>query len=611
MVCPYCSTDMEPIELGGKTFCSNCGLTVGAVTPKSPIAEISQNNAQPRLVQDVSATVKPPMNPSTPIKDEMKSDLGLPINEAGDLIIASPPNETESLAEQADEPNQHKAPVRLSISSSENEVLPEDGFFTPTTLPASDPVESPIEDDFVAPNNDTSMLADNEIPPLVQSLNIPDEADFDHTPETEMSTSTTPENTKSLGEKITEVDTLGASGILLDILNENYQADSRHEQVEVLEAAETLLDDIRDPDPILADSRPDKLDYGILEDLPQNPVEYPEIKSPLSELEIEAPEESAKIDTEYIESPSTEDESRNDLLKVDHDAFLYKLPHELTEMPNPHTAKETKKEIEEVEAEIETIIEPGVTQEDISSHNYDPDTIPSEDIAGRVEVEVAKPDAVTVPTPPVNTAKQDLVTSFFKEKVEGPQKKSFWSKKKTKVKKTKKPKVSAKSKGKPFKLWLILILVVPIALLLLLSGFFAYYYFAKPAEQSARATESAQMTDFSSLTPAAVPTGFEMTSSNFDPAKKELNIGYAFVTDKSKTLTYKQKETAASETDLKSFVDSRSGAAYTSKEELGITFTEFSDGTLAWTNDRFLFTIEAVGFDYSHDLLYKMAESLG
>ena len=29
MICPYCSIDMEPIDLSGKVFCSNCGMTIG------------------------------------------------------------------------------------------------------------------------------------------------------------------------------------------------------------------------------------------------------------------------------------------------------------------------------------------------------------------------------------------------------------------------------------------------------------------------------------------------------------------------------------------------------------------------------------------------------
>jgi hypothetical protein len=111
-----------------------------------------------------------------------------------------------------------------------------------------------------------------------------------------------------------------------------------------------------------------------------------------------------------------------------------------------------------------------------------------------------------------------------------------------------------------------------------------------------------------------VPAGYEMISSNFNPTDKKLIIQYKFVTNDKKTLVYSQKELGtdfdASAT-IKSYIDSRKGISYTSKTDANITYTEFSDGTLIWTKDKFVFTIEANNYDYSHDQIYQMAKSLG
>jgi hypothetical protein len=675
LVCPYCSTDMEPIELNGKTFCSNCGLTIGAATPHTPAADISPYSATDQSAPTSSFDTVAPvatLSPQTPIKDEMKESLGLPINEEGDLIIADSkePETSEVLDDIPTIPTEPETPVsvKLSVNSTDEVSTSTDESYYPLPAEAvaaesdrdTEPDEPVAE---MPPVSDFSDTIDSEIPHLTQSVDIPDENDFESAPAQDPD-----DYSKAIEKKIEEVDTLGASGILLDILNENYKATERSNQVKALEAAEDLVEQITVEPETHSESKPTQ-GGDILDSSPVNPLEHLEITSPLDELEIVAPvllEKTRKTKTKEIDAseplvaPTAEVTGTEETPEADE---LYMLPHELPSKPGPKKKKATDKAIKDIEKELENLSDPKTDTDDLESMEFDPDTIApikSDDTANTEiepvtvvedtvvpevvseekapttitpEVEAADPtteeevvaDKATTDAPeespsletlPIEntveekphkdaTLKQAAVTSFFKNKIEGPnhKKKGLFDfaekKKKTQKTKTKLP------------LGLILSITIPTVILVVLIGVFSYLYFANPATDKAQNNQVAETTNFSSLTPLTIPVGFEMTSSNFDPATKTMTIKYAFANESEKTITYTQKEVSDVTTAITDFVKTKPGATFITKEESGTSFTELNSKDLVWTKDNFLFTIETVNYDFALDLIYKMALSIG
>ncbi len=633
MVCPYCSTDMEPIELGGKTFCSNCGLSVGAASPQ---AKVMINTSFAKTTAPATPILNDappaPLSPQTPIKDGIKTDLGLPVNEADDLIIANSSPEEPAVSDVVE----LQQPVKLSVTT-ETEKQPltnDDGFYTSAPNPETLPQDTPVAPEV----SDTNPETEESIPPLGQTIEIPNENDFE-APGLDAT------NDKSLEEKVQNVDTLGASGILLDILNENYQAAGREENVKALEAAEELIDDISTPSEAEAHA-------GVLLDKPENPIENPEIAAPLSTTEIEAPEHVDTTDIEPQIEPAkptktvvahTHKEEVEDSEPKEtpaHSDELYMLPHEIEKSKNPAPTKEVTDEIEMVEEKLASLEDPIVDPEITSSKDYDPDAVAPlakevvENYKPVVETtsETTKPSVDLVDTsaednspaaPATPGVKQEVIKSFFKEKIEGPKKQkkvNFLnnllrkSPKKSPKKGTESvtAKVIAPEKGKKrLPLWLKVSFGVVGGLFLVLTITFSLIYFFKPAEQQARTQQAAEVSNFDSLIPATLPPGYEMSSSNYDEGKKKLTVKYAFVNDKSKTLTYTQAQANDAAAALAEYIGSNDKATFVTHEQDGTTFTELSTGTLVWTKDGFLFTIETVKYDFAQDLLYKMALSLG
>jgi hypothetical protein len=52
MICPFCSLDMEPISLSGKTFCSNCGMTIYE-RPDLKVMPSIMKDPEPPKIKDV------------------------------------------------------------------------------------------------------------------------------------------------------------------------------------------------------------------------------------------------------------------------------------------------------------------------------------------------------------------------------------------------------------------------------------------------------------------------------------------------------------------------------------------------------------------------------
>ena len=427
MVCPYCSTDMEPIELSGKTFCSNCGLTIGAASPYSPAATITpfSDTDKPTTTETVD-TAEPtiPMEPQTPIKDTTKGEFGLPVNEPGDLIISneSVPEKEEAVVEST---TNFQEPGKLTVSSDSEQPLATEVVEAPSTtdLPATKEDNNEPEEVPAAESADDILTPpiSEEVPPFSQQVAVPDESEF------EAPAAKTENSSQTNEEKIKEVDTLGASGILLDILSENYHATEAKNEINALNAAEEVLDEVESEDK--KEPKHNKSAKAQPE-VALNPVENPELSSPLDELEITDGEQGT-IDSKTTKVIDTEISADKDSTteKTDVDD-LYKLPHEIKDDTTPKPDSKTEAAIEKIEDKLDDLNDSEPTKSDLASGYYDPDTLAplspnlianapeSKSNLGAV-VEAAIPEVVDKDF----TEKQQAVKSFFKEKVEGPKKK--------------------------------------------------------------------------------------------------------------------------------------------------------------------------------------------
>lgn len=180
MVCPYCSANIEPIELNGKVFCSNCGLTIAGGTSPAPQADIGSVTAD---------------------KPEESNFSNLTIDK-----LATPP-----------------APEEIPTISE-----PQD--FNPILQEAAKDLGIEILNDQLA-NNPAATTAP-EFESKIGNLAIPNEADFEGINSTEVETEEASSHI-ALENPGNEQDTLEASGILLDILgNENTKDNAPVDPVE-------------------------------------------------------------------------------------------------------------------------------------------------------------------------------------------------------------------------------------------------------------------------------------------------------------------------------------------------------------------------------------------
>lgn len=227
MICPYCSTDMEPIELSGKVFCSNCGLTIqNNQTVQPPANTVTQ---QFQKVENVATDV--PDELQFPVVPEVVEALEQNTENNPDILLPSTDVEPESASASQPQPAEPFNPI---TQAAEKEL-------------GVEPVPTEVEP--------TTPAAESRIP----DIGIPSETDFE-TPET--TGGSTPQSFVEIASPGNETDTLEASSILLDILAEEPAVEPRKLKVE----------------------KPD-----ILEGLPQNPIGHPELE-PEDEVAGELPE---------------------------------------------------------------------------------------------------------------------------------------------------------------------------------------------------------------------------------------------------------------------------------------------------------------------------------
>jgi hypothetical protein len=635
LVCPYCSTDMQPIELNGKTFCSNCGLTIGAAD--NTVTDAISNFPLPPT--DLAAPPKPAFpeetlgDSQTPIKDEAKTELGIDPESSNLNQVDSPITDVqnEQNASQIDQPlppEVDNQPIKLKVNTEPETPVETDlqalaSEFNDQTEDNEPTVESPQnnlepelapEDELpvAIPADNTNNLPEgiNQSDSLVDKIDIPTEADFNlSSAENSISSMT---NTVT-DDKTKEIDTLGASGILLDILGDNLETQQRQEKLDSLKAAEDLLDDIKMPkDKVpktsvkITKAEP-KILSDILEGTPQNPEEKPELRSPLDTPEVE------KVETDGIVSGK-------DILK---EAELYSLPEKHVGMRKKKTKKiegsdnqslstntkeskgvepqedvppvpeigaeqieqtneiENKTEIGRLEREIKKAETDIVELTDDEKSEYDPSTLPTENDAKTEE--------------DTKTNKQAILTEYFKTKMTKKPNylKDEWGRE------TKK---SAKTKPRS---WILPTILSSLFLIILSSLGFSYIFFYKTP--TVHISETQNVSTFTGHRPTFLLQGYQL--SDTQSGSDSLALTYVSEKDTSSTIIYTEKRPTDMQAYISSFT-SKPGVNFVTKEVGDISYTEINGNTLVWTKDDYVYSIEATNYKQSVNLLYQMAQSV-
>lgn len=178
---------MEPIELNGKVFCSNCGLTIANNGPTTINAPQPTNS--PVIDQVTGVTTDKPEEVDFPVIPEVAE--ATPVEPVDQPVIA-----------------EESAPRKVEVTTEEPIVQTE--FSKPITEEAMKDLgitpEIPVE-----PEPETPVLESK-----IADLTIPSEEDFDASKETETAAASFVELPVVGDEK----STLEAGGLLLDILSE-------------------------------------------------------------------------------------------------------------------------------------------------------------------------------------------------------------------------------------------------------------------------------------------------------------------------------------------------------------------------------------------------------
>lgn len=313
---------MTPIELNGKVFCSNCGLTIANNSPEPTTNTISPT---PETVSNVATNVPEevqfPVIPEIALADENKSTA----NETAGFYTNQPSEVEEPTQEKIEEVIE--APVARKLEIITDDESPQTESWAPIT--------AEIAKDLGVSNTETT---DNE--PVFESkisdLSIPSEEDFseittDHEPVSSYVELANPGNEK---------ETLEASGILLDILgNENNQPQTEPDTGS--QKSEAIL-------------------------------------NPIAEPEIPAETETKEEDDIYTIPSEIKVGLRNKKVTKKHNT------KEITQKPEEVDPK-TEKKIEKLEELIADTPEPTISLTAEEAKDYDPDTIDIKDINPTVE----------------------------------------------------------------------------------------------------------------------------------------------------------------------------------------------------------------------------------
>ena len=209
MVCPYCSTDMTPIELNGKTFCSNCGLTIANNSP-SPVQ--STINPVPETVSNIET--QPPEEVDFPVIPEVvEAEVQQSVDSTPEAPIIPNPEEAETPKASEEPLIDYFGQFGNTDEGETTEPLGKKLDVITETPEPSMPITEETERDLgIVPEEPV-------LESKISELAIPNEEDFSFgTPEqTDLPVEQSYVELANPGD---EQETLEASGILLDILGE-------------------------------------------------------------------------------------------------------------------------------------------------------------------------------------------------------------------------------------------------------------------------------------------------------------------------------------------------------------------------------------------------------
>ena len=559
---------MTPIELNGKVFCSNCGLTIannGQTTANTPQPTINQSpNTVSDLVTEAPEEIEFPIVPEviTSEKSKISEDIhSEPIIPNFEETEAAKAPETPLIdyfgqfvgkeTDTADKPIGRKLEVMTDVPASD-------------TTPPMPITEETMKDLGITPEVPMPKPEEPILESKISDLSIPTEEDFAN--ETPVSADIPIEQSyMELKNPGNEKETLETSGILLDILGEEGN-DTTDATAPAIPAAAGISLDLRDKqeyesekilDPVAEPEIPAETETNKNDDIYTLP----------SEIKVGIRNKKVSKEMTISDNLSSSDEANLPRGKAG-DADILRQAQNDTEIA---VDPKTESKIEKLEEKIAGAPEPIVDLTPDDAKQYDPDTIDPHNI---------DPD----------TEKSKVIKEYFSTAIE-------------RDKETHKSKIKKKKQIKSLKIFIYFAAAVIVLVILSVGGIFIYGRY-KPT--AAVVQKVAETSTFTTVSPSYIPEGYVLETSNYSDSAKTFEMVYKFTSDKTKTITFKQVKTDNSKKFISDYISS-ANTNFAVKVIDGTTFTEADGLNLLWSNDDFVFVIETQNFTFSNDLLYKMA----
>jgi hypothetical protein len=401
LICPYCTTEIEPIELSGKIFCSNCGLSIGTsqkepeplpkiTTLKNPVADV----IPPAVKTSVSAApnISEPAKTEKPLATEPTITQLVTPSSTGIYMAKEEPKPNDKIAQpvpvqKADstvlinELPPTPAPKPEIVEQIENAKVPnievKEAAKKPQTIVEEKPEPKPIEnhqpkleEKTQANNEEKISKAEKKKKLLLDILNE------DNRPIRTLTEDELRPKEDTFSADVKSIDTLGASGILLDILSDQSVADSNQKEKEALKAAGDIIDKVTpakiEDEPsktIESKDKPQhyvpkngkKLKIDVLDDNPVNPIKHPEIEAAEAELDLPTPEETQK---ETLAMTSTEESQDDQNISIEN-ILKEETANEQPENETPFIKEVTVKEDEDIDEKLKQVFDEERKDEDI------------------------------------------------------------------------------------------------------------------------------------------------------------------------------------------------------------------------------------------------------
>jgi hypothetical protein len=662
MVCPYCSTEMTPIELNGKVFCSNCGLTIAnnsTGTIEIPQPTISQyfneiHKDKTDTLEGTTSTITsdlipdeketdiqpmipsqeevPPTNPTDtkPIDyfgqfrnvpvEERASDNGRKLEVRTDDNI-SDTEKSVSISDNS-KPITEEAVESLGINTSEQSTeTPPQTEETPTlshdeeTVPISYVEESiPVsqtDETVPIPKIETSLPTPN-IPEPSPKLEVEETIPIPRTDE--------PVSNSHIEESVAAPK---AEQMTSPQIEESSPKTIVEEQIPIAQDRQPIY--VSQKDETVSESRISDLSIPTEKDFENHTIAQNQVAPVSSYVELANPGdeketlEAGEILLDILAEESTQKEINHDTQphKNKKKDVLGGAPQNPIEYPEIPTDTETN-EKDDVFITLNKNVSEVVEKEELPKTDFErisekqipeTDTSINDETIEKLEEQIAKTPEPVVDISTDELSKYDPDAIDFKNVHESDQKtsviKEYFSSALEQDKRKVKTKTKKKMKALPSRFILLFFLLFTLVLFIGVGGYFILNS-NKPQTLIQEAKESAT---FTTVIPSNLPDGYVMFTSDYNDSTKTFKVEYVFATDKAKTITFSQILSEDSEKYISDY-KGQTNTSFIEKEITGITYTEINDVNLFWVNNGFVFTIETKNFTFSNDLLYKMAETI-